>query len=186
MAPYASDSKDLTSKSVLNPARRRALAILLGSGSSKDRSRDFSTSLLPSPTLDPGAEAWEPLLRTLLRTHSLRRSCKSCRKGPGQLRPVRVREKEWAAARNPAPPPYSAVSSDVNDMAAEAKAEARDTQKAQDVLLLQSQYTVAIPSHPDFCASVTVQCADKGETKIAQTLLPASIALTADAEIQKW
>lgn len=44
------------------------------------------------------------------------------------------------AKRTPPPPPYSALSSDFKDIAAEVEAEAREIQEAKDVSILQSLY----------------------------------------------
>ncbi|KAH7413178.1 hypothetical protein BKA64DRAFT_347221 [Cadophora sp. MPI-SDFR-AT-0126] len=186
MAPNASDPKDL--KLVLNPARRRALSVLMGSiiahmrsqieasfdgpqpeaaplflggSTSRDNSVSPSPSPLASPSLDPEAEArqrrLEARLERSLSTPKLQELQKNAlfyfdtwaaevrgqfRKtcdGPDDPRSEQ-RRRDWMAARNPAPPPYSAESSDVKDVAAEVEAEAREIQEAKDVSLLQSHY----------------------------------------------
>ncbi|KAH6717859.1 hypothetical protein BKA61DRAFT_670284 [Leptodontidium sp. MPI-SDFR-AT-0119] len=186
MAPNASDPKDL--KLVLNPARRRALSVLMGSiiahmrskieasfngpqteaaplflggSSSRDNSASPSPSPLASPSLDPEAEArqrrLEARLERSLSTPKLQELQKNAlfyfdtwaAEVRGQFRKTcdgpedprsEQRRREWMASRNPAPPPYSAESSDVKDVAAEVEAEAREMQEAKDVLHLQSLY----------------------------------------------
>ncbi|KAF8864307.1 DUF726-domain-containing protein [Acephala macrosclerotiorum] len=59
--------------------------------------------------------------------------------GPEDPRSEQKR-REWMAKRTPPPPPYSALSSDVKDIAAEVEAEAREVQEAKDVSILQSLY----------------------------------------------
>ncbi|KAH7370608.1 hypothetical protein BKA65DRAFT_522274 [Rhexocercosporidium sp. MPI-PUGE-AT-0058] len=186
MAPNASDPKDL--KLCLNPARRRALSVLMGSiiahmrskieasfnrpqvdaaplffdsRSSRDNSTSPSPSPLASPSLDPEAEARQQRLEARLERSLSTTKLQELQKNAlfyfdtwaaevrGQFRKTcdgpedprsEQRRREWMLSRNPAPPPYSAESSDVKDVAAEVEAEAREMQEAKDVLLLQSLY----------------------------------------------
>ncbi|CZT42262.1 related to DUF726 domain protein [Rhynchosporium secalis] len=182
MAPGASDLK-----LVLNPARRRALSVLMGSiidhmrtkiedsnrsqteatplfstGShSRDEYKLPTPSPLATPYFDPGADARQRCLEASLEgsfsTHKLqnlqkyalcyfdtwaaevRGQFKKTCDGPEDPQSEQ-RRREWLTARNPAPPPYSSVCSDMKDVAAEVEAKAREMQEAKDVLLLQSLF----------------------------------------------
>jgi len=178
MAPSCSDPKDL--KLVLNPARRRALTILIGSilthmRSSIVHSFDTSPNTQPAPlfvdresrngspatTPDPEAEdrqrRLEARLEKNLSTPQLRELKKAALryfddwqdevvKGLGKIinAPEDPRSdqkrKEWLAARNPAPPPYSQVPTSSETPAKIAEVENKELQEPKDILMLQHMY----------------------------------------------
>ncbi|KAK0122155.1 hypothetical protein ONS95_010416 [Cadophora gregata] len=144
-----------------NGPQTEAAPLFLGGSSSRDDSASPSPSPLASPSLDPEAEArqrrLEARLERSLSTPKLQELQKNAlfyfdtwaAEVRGQFRKIcdgpddprsEQRRRDWMAARNPAPPPYSAESSDVKDVAAEVLAEAREMQEAKDVSLLQSLY----------------------------------------------
>ncbi|KAL2066400.1 hypothetical protein VTL71DRAFT_2471 [Oculimacula yallundae] len=124
-------------------------------------SRDDSASPISSPSLDPEAEARKRRLEARLEKSlsapklqeleknalqyfdkwaaEVRAQFKKTCEGPEDPKSEQRRE-EWLATKNPAPPPYTSISSDMKDVAAEVETEAREMQDAKDVLLLQSLY----------------------------------------------
>jgi len=178
MAPSSSDPKDL--KLVLNPARRRALTILVGSILTHMRSQ-IEHSFGPSPTNeiaspsinrqfrnsspsappDLDAEARQSRLEARLenslstpKLQALRRAAlkyfenwqDEVLTGLGKIvnssddpRPEQ-RRKEWLAARNAPPPPYTRTLPDSKGPAQLSEAEGKELLEAQDVSLLQNMY----------------------------------------------
>jgi hypothetical protein len=177
MAPTSTDPKDL--KLVLNPARRKALAILAGSIITHMRSQivhsfdpilSNSLGTYPltahqsrSPTTSPGLgsddhqKQLEARLESNLSSPQIRELKNAALKyfddwkdhvlsslgkiinAPEDPR-FDQRRKEWLAARNPPPPPYSPMPTESKTPAMVSDIEAKELQEARDISALQHMY----------------------------------------------
>ncbi|KAH8593349.1 hypothetical protein B0O99DRAFT_688925 [Bisporella sp. PMI_857] len=179
MAPSCSDPKDL--KLVLNPARRRALTVLIGSILTHMRSQiehSFNPSSLANTDnttlfVDRNSRNGSPSPATTSEDERNRRLEARLERNPSspKMRELRMatlkyfadwqdeviatlgklinspedprveqRRREFQAARNLPPPPYSRVYSNTENPEVLATAEAKELQGADDISMLQKMY----------------------------------------------